>query len=541
MAYEVLDDQPPGRYELLPPTESKAAPPSRTDRIIKGIRDPIDGGAQLLTNSLPSGLVQAGNNLNNWLADKTGLVGRLPEGGVDQQVRQQEAAYQAARGPDAGFDAYRVLGNVVSPANLAIASGAPLAATTLGRIGVGVAAGGASSALNPVAADGDYWTEKAKQVGTGMLFGGGTPLVTSAVGRVISPKASTNTNLQLLRNEGVQPTIGQTLGGWANRLEEKAMSIPIMGDAISYAREGARKQFNEAAINRATGPIGAKAQGVGQDAVRQAGDDIGNAYTAARNAMGSFQLDQQARQELQRINGMVQSLPAQQQRTFQTAVDAIRTDISPNGTITGDVFKRIDSKLGQDAGRFSGASDPYHQQLGEALSALQNTISGAGRRANPQADSMFTAADRAYANLVRVEGASKAAMNSEGVFTPAQLNSAIRQADQSVRDRATARGTALMQDLGNAGQQVLGNKVPNSGTVDRAMLGIGSLGAGLLHPAIPLGLIGGAGMYMSPVQSVLRGLVSARRPGAQAVRDSLLQTTPRLLPGATQVGLGLLN
>lgn len=513
---------------------------SRTDRFIKGIRDPIDGGAQLLTNALPSGFVQAGNNLNNWLADKTGLVGRLPEGGVDQQVREQEAAYQAARGPDAGFDAYRVLGNVASPANLAIAAKAPMAASLLGRVGVGAGTGAISSALNPTTGD-DFWADKAKQVGTGAAFGGGMPLVTGAIGRVISPNASTNPNVQLLRNEGVQPTIGQTLGGLANRLEEKAMSIPIMGDAISYAREGARRQFNEAAINRATGPIGARAQGVGQDAVRQAGDDIGNAYTAARNAMGSFQLDQQARQELQQLNAMVQNLPPAQQRTFQNAVEAIRTDISPNGTITGGVFKRIDSKLGQDASRFSGASDPYHQQLGEALAALQNTISGAGRRANPQADEMFTAADRAYANLVRVEGASKAAMNSEGVFTPAQLNTAVRQADQSVRDRATARGTALMQDLGNAGQQVLGNKVPNSGTADRAMLGIGSLGAGFVNPAIPLGLIGGAGLYMSPIQSVLRGLVSARPQAAQTVRDSLLQTTPRLLPSAAQVGLGLLN
>ena len=46
--------------------------------------------------------MQAGNAANNWLADNTGLVGRLPEGGVNQQVREGEAAYQASRGADAG-------------------------------------------------------------------------------------------------------------------------------------------------------------------------------------------------------------------------------------------------------------------------------------------------------------------------------------------------------------------------------------------------------------------------------------------------------
>jgi hypothetical protein len=179
--------------------------------------------------------------------------------------------------------------------------------------------------------------------------------------------------------------------------------------------------------------------------------------------------------------------------------------------------------------------------LGDALTALQQAITGAGRRANPQADAMFTAADRAYANLVRVEGASKAAMNAEGVFTPGQLNMAVRQADRSVRDRATARGTALMQDLGNAGQQVLGNKVPNSGTADRLMLGAGGLGAYFVDPLIPMGLLGGAAMYTQPMQGLLRGAVASRPQGAQAVANSLRQASPALVPLGAQVGLGLLN
>ena len=69
--------------------------PSKMEKVARGMRDPIDGGAQLLTNMLPPGMVQAGNKLNNWLADKTGMVGRLPEGGVDQQVKSQEADFDS--------------------------------------------------------------------------------------------------------------------------------------------------------------------------------------------------------------------------------------------------------------------------------------------------------------------------------------------------------------------------------------------------------------------------------------------------------------
>lgn len=310
---------------------------------------------------------------------------------------------------------------------------------------------------------------------------------------------------------------------------------------ISRSRASAQQDFNQAALNRATAPIGVQTQGVGQQAVRDAGDAISDAYAAARNQMGAFQIDSQGAQEIQKIRTVVGNLPRQQQRTFGNTLDAVSTDISPNGTIPADVFKRIDSRIGSDAASFSGSLDPYHRQLGDAFTALRTSISDAGRRANPQADQMFKDADQSWANLVRVEGASKAAQNTEGVFTPAQLNTAIRSADDSVRGRAVGRGTALMQDLGNAGQQVLGNKVPNSGTADRLMLGGAGLGAGLLNPAIPLGLLGGAAMYTSPMQSLLRGAVASRPQSAQAVRDTLLQASPGLLPGAAQIGLGLLN
>lgn len=515
-------------------------PPTRMQRIGRGLVDPIDGGVQLLTKMLSPDVVKAGDRLNNWLADKTGLVSRLPEGGVDQQIRSSEQAYQAARGADAGFDGYRTIGNVLSPANLALAAGAPAALTLPGRMAVGSGIGLTSAALNPVNSE-DYWSEKRKQLGAGTVLGAATPVISSAIGRMISPNASTNPNLELLRREGVNPTVGQSLGGWVNAAEEKAASLPIMGDMISRARTQAQREFNQAAINRATAPINARVQGTGQDAVREAGDLIGDAYTAARNQMGSFQIDQQGTAEIARIRNIVSQLPRQQQRTFQNTFDAISTDISPNGTIPAQVFKRIDSKIGKEAANFSGSTDSYQRQLGEALTELQNSIAAAGRRANPDADAMFTAADRAYANLVRLEGASKAAINSEGVFTPGQLNAAIRQADQSVRKRAVGRGTALMQDLGNAGQQVLGNKVPNSGTADRLMLGGAGVGAGLVNPAIPLGLLGGAAMYTAPMQALLRSAVSARPQMAQPVRDAFMQISPGLLPLSTQVGLGLLE
>ena len=544
MPYELLDDVPKGRYEVLPeePPAAKAPGRSIAAGFGKGLRDPIDGGAQLLTNLLPGGVVQAGNNLNNWLAEKTGLVGRLPEGGVDQQVRQQESAYQAQRGPDAGVDWARIGGNVFNPANLALASKLPAAASTMGRIGVGALGGATSAALNPVAAEGDFASNKLQQIGVGAAGGALVPAITAGIGRVVSPAASRNAELQLLQREGVRPTIGQALGGRWNATEEKLQSLPIMGDMIAKARNTARDDFNQAALNRVTAPIGRKATETGQAGVQQVGDMVGDAYTQAKNQLGNFRLDRQGVGELQKIRQMADMLPDEKARgQFQSLWNTLANDISPNGTIKAEAFKRIDSKLAKEAARFAGAPDAYQQQLGDALGEVRASITQNALRANPPAAKMMKAADTAYANLVRVEGASKNALQSGGVFTPGQLGSAVRQADQSVRDRATARGTALMQDLAGAGQSVLGNKVPNSATADRLMLGAGSLGAGMLNPAIPLSLLGGASLYTSPLQGLLRGAVTARPQAAQAVRQSLLQASPGFVPAGAQIGLGLLD
>ncbi len=539
MAYELVDDAPAGRYEVLPPT----ATISRTDKVVKGLRDPIDGGAQLLTNILPASVVKAGNSLNNWLADKTGLVGRLPEGGVDQQVRSAEQDYQAQRtaSGESGFDGYRVLGNVVNPANIAIGAKLPAAASLLGRVGVGVAGGGLTSLLNPVT-EGDFGTEKAKQIGVGMVAGGLVPAITGGIARVISPNASVNPNLQLLKDSGVKPTVGQALGGRWNSLEEKMTSLPIMGDVISNARGDALGQFNNAAINRAAGKVGTKVEGTGQAAVKEAGDAISKSYDDALNQVKYLKFDQQFANDYGQLKTMAQGLTGPMRSKFNTkANEVLGSRMSGTGSMLGETYKKVDSEIGGLAAKYQKSAVASEAELGDAFAQLQSLLKAQAGRSNPNAAAALEKADAGWANLVRIEAAAKAGHNAEGMFTPAQLNSAIRQADQSTRGRAVSRGTALMQDLGSAGQQVLGNKVPNSFTTDRALIAGGGLGAYLVNPMIPAGLLGGAAMYTAPMQSLLRGAVSARPDSAQAVAEAFRKVAPAAIPGGAQVGLGLLN
>lgn len=519
---------------------------SRTDKFLRGMRDPIDGGAQLLTNMLPAGLVSAGNKANNWLADKTGLVGRLPEGGVDQQVRESERAYAAQRAAqgESGIDGYRMLGNIASPVNAIAASRIPAAASLVGRMGIGAATGAGFGALTPVG-EGDFASEKAKQMAAGGATGGVLPAITGGLARIVSPNASKNANLQLLKSEGVQPTIGQTLGGRWGALEEKAQSLPILGDMISNARQRGNSQFESAAYNRALKPIGLELpEGVGgRDAVVHTENALKTAYDDVLGRIGAVTPDAAFNAKVGDLQKMVKSLlmPQAQKQKFASALNDVRSSLDSNGVMTSDAYKALESSLGTDARKLASSTDIYEGKIAPAVRQLQAELRDMlKRQAGSNADDL-RAVNSGWANFKRVQNAAAKVGAEDGNFTPAQFNNAVRALDRSKDKSAFARGSALGQDLGDAGKSVLTGKVADSGTAGRMMYGAGALASGALNPAIPLSLVGGAAMYTPAMQRLLSGAASSRPLLAEPAAEMLRKASPALIPGGTQLGLGLLN
>lgn len=519
---------------------------SRTEKVMRGIKDPIDGGAQLLTNILPRGVVDVGNSVNNWIADKTGLVAKLPESGMNGLIAQQEADYQAKRkaAGESGFDGYRTLGNIASPANVAIAARAPAAASFGLRMAAGAGGGAASALLNPVVG-GDYWSEKTKQVGVGAIGGAAVPAITSGIARVISPNASVNPQVQALRAEGVRPTIGQALGGTANRIEEKLQSVPIVGDAIQYARQAAGADLNRAATNRALAPIGRElpAGVTGNEAVLFTRRTLGDAYDSLLPRM-TVQQDQPYRQAVTGLRQMVNTgaistnAPRQFNRFMANEVEPL---FQGRQAMTGETFKRLQSKVTEQIQRTSASTNADERLLGDAYRELGDQLNQLSVRSNPAIGQDLAAINRGWANFKRVQKAASSVAAEDGVFNPAQLHNAVKAADRSKDKARFAEGNALMQDLSAAGKNVLSNRVPNSGTVDRLLLGGGALGSGLLNPLIPAGLLTGAALYSRPMQGLLSGAVAARPEAAQGAAQMLRQAAPALIPSGAQIGLGLLN
>lgn len=517
-----------------------AQPAEQQSGFARGLLDPIEGGAQLLESITPEVARNAINRLNNYLA-QFGVVAPVPEGGVAQSVRERELAYQQQRG-DQGIDWGRMAGNILSPANVALAARIPVVASTAGRVAVGAGAGAGMAALNPTAEQ-DIAAAKANQAITGAIGGASVPAVAGALSRVIRPQASApGTQAKMLMAEGVEPTAGQIAGGRVAAAEEKATSIPILGDAISNARQRTIEQFNLAAINRATSPIGVRVEQTGFEGVKEAGDALSKAYDDVLGNIKAVNFDKQFMGDLQNLKTLTAGLPKDMQDAFNRELNRrFGNRMSPAKGMTAQTFKEADSEVGRLARSWLSSDDGLKRQVGTAYLELQSLMRDQVARQHPQYAPRIADINRGWANLVRVENAAKAAKNAEGVFTPAQLNTAIQGAESSVRKRSVARGEGLMQDLARAGQAVIGSKVPNSFTADRAGLAALGLGSGFYSPLIPAGLLAGAGLYSQPAQNVIRAAMTQRPGFAAPVAQLVEQASPFAIPIAGTGAAGLLN
>lgn len=376
-------------------------------------------------------------------------------------------------------------GNVVATAPLAALSPAAATASALGRIGTGAAIGAASGAMTPSDPNSQdsYWDQKLGQAGTGAAFGGGGAALANALGSVI--KGASGTAQKSLADAGVTMTPGQALGGGFARNEDRLTSVPVLGDMIKNAQQRSVQSFNKAVYNDVLSPIGQKYDGpVGNEAIQAVKTKIGQAYDGALQNMAFRAADPQFQSDISNLAGLAQNLPAQQQQTFMNVLKTqVVGKLSPQGQMDGQTLKGAQSELSRIARGYSGDASFDNRQLGQAVGEIKNAIDASVSRYNaPQDVQALANANAAYAKYVRLRGAaaSAGAMNNEGIFTAAQLQSAVRAADKSVGKGSTATGNALMQDLSSAGQSVLGSKYPNSGTPGRAALmsALSALGGG---------------------------------------------------------------
>lgn len=496
---------------------TKTVKNSPVGRLARGVRDVVDGGAQFLVNSVEK-VIPDGTALDDLAKKEVARVNAI------NQRAESDYRQNWLQGQDPGLDPWRIGGNAAL--SFAATRRLPVGKTIPQKALSGATAAGATTLAAPVDPSKDYWTEKGTQVGTSAALGAGIGSGIGAVARMIKP--NTAPEVKKLIDAGVAPTIGQTLGGAAKRVEDGLTSVPIIGDVIKSGQRRAVEQFNAAAINRALQPIGAKLpKGLtaGNDAVEFAGQKISSVYDDLLPKM-NLVADDAFNQQLQSLRGLASEMPDSQAKQFNAILDNnILKRFSPNGHMLGTTAKEVDSKIGQLYRSYSKSPDPDHRMLANALKETQSIFRGAAKRANPQFAKELGAADTAYANLLRVENAAGRVGSKEGVFSPAALRGAVRAKDSSMNKRQFARGNALMQDLADAGQSALGQTVPDSGSAYRIFTGTGLAGlTSMLNPALGAGLLGSGAMY-SPVGQKMVAKLLTQRPDLAAPLAGLLNAS----------------
>jgi hypothetical protein len=483
--------------------------PEAPSGVMQGLRDLVNAPAQLLSEALPAGVTERVNALNNWLADQGLPLERLGEGGVSQQIAEQEQAYQQARqaAGEEGVDWGRIGGNVGGTLAGGWASGIsrllPQAASLGGRLAQGAGIGAATGALTtPVTGGDDFWTQKAIQTGIGAGAGAAGEAVIGGLGAL--GRNAGRADVRALQAEGVEPTIGQAMGGMASRTEEKLGSIPLLGDAIGAARQRAQDQWILAAERRAMEGLPGDVTEIGQRGIQQMQNMANRAYREAEQlAPGGILLNRPqgtatlagpgtqpitAGQEIMQLTQNMRYATGDARRAFS---QFMRDKFGPRlGRAQGFDpvnFKELDSELSTAIAKSEG-------QAQDAFRELRNILRSAAADQNPAYAQALNVADRAYANLVRLEAAANRTAAKEGVFTPGQLQLAAKYSDRSVRHRQAAAGEAPMQDIANLGQRVLGDRVPTSGTTERAMTA-GLAGGGALVDPLTTAMLGG-GLYL---------------------------------------------
>jgi len=414
--------------------------------------------------------------------------------------------YATTYGTAAGFqkmmeeDPFRVVGDV---------------STVLGGSGAALRAGNIGGRSNAIA--------------NAMVRGGELTnpinMLARPVAAMVSP--TVDPNVRALMAEGITPTTGQILGGGYKRFEEGLTSIPVIGDFIKSAQGRAVEQLNTAAFNRALKPIGSSLPSgtTGREAVQFVSDKLDDAYGKLLPKM-TVQADPVFGTEIGNLRQMVAqgAIDPNAVRAFDRFLDTnVVNKFQGQQAITGQTLKQIQSDLRERINLLGASTDANQRLMGQALQEVQDQFRQLVIRSNPANAAELKAIDTGYANFKRVQRAAGLTGAEEGIFSPAQLQNAVRAMDRSKDKSRFATGQALMQDLSETGKVVLGNKLPDSGTPYRSLAALiasgGAAGAG--YPTLAAGMLAGPALYSAPGQRLAATLLTARPAGAAAIANQL--------------------
>ena len=371
------------------------------------------------------------------------------------------------------------------------------------------------------------------------LLAGAVGGVASPIVKAVAPKASEAAK-ELIK-KGVKVLPGQAvkdsglLGKGFSRLEESvAGNVFLIGDAITSAMNRARGSFNVAAMNDVLAPINKKAPKdlSGTSLIAFGNKQIGDAYKNLLPKLKIKNSDMFGAALLDSVNNLDDDI--RKDVTMRVNNYILKNLKTPKGLpknvkaqpiLRGDAIKQAQAFLRRDIQRLKREGSEIALRKSDALEDVRLTLSMQLQMENPKLAQELANIDKSYGLFEIVKNAS-VRRKQEELFTPVDLLQASAKSDLGKRNIKFATGEARMQKLAQEGQDVLGQKIPDSGTSGRqqaarivtgqgGMMGAGALGDPYLAGGLALG---GPALYSGAGVPITRG---ALRLGGAAMNAAV--------------------
>lgn len=494
------------------PSAPKAQEGAIQSGFLMGLKDPLTAGAQLLPRGLEF-VTSAGGMAPNVVSQFFGREAAR----VDEMAKAEEQAYQEARKArgEEGFDIARLGGNVLNPANIAVGLRAGQAVGGVSKARQAVAGGAATGVLQPVVSEDSFTEEKAGQAVGGAVGGALGSAAATVIGKAANPLISKAE--QTMKDLGIQMTPGQILGGQYKDVERFAEVVPLVGSYISNAKERAVFQFNKGVINSALKKVNSElpADVIGRDAVQEANNIIDRKYDEVLSKI-KFSMTTDAYSDAVKAVNKAGLNPSQRAEVVSKLDNIVLQNFRTSARIDGQTYKGIESDLRKEALSYKNSATKAERDIGDALFDVLETMKKNLRRQNPEQTSALRRVDNAYGDIAVMRTAAANSGAANGVFTPKQYSTAVRQRDSSRNKTAFAAGQARGQELSDAALEKLGEDATQYQTGRQVVQGFG-LGAALSSPPAAL-----AAVVTTPVlysEGGLRAMQVLLRSRPDAVRE----------------------
>lgn len=448
--------------------------------ILMGLKDPITAGAQMLPRGLEF-VTSLGGAAPNVVSRFFGSEAKR----VDEMAKAEEAQYQQGRleRGEEGFDIARLGGNIVNPANIAVGLRAGQALGGASKLRQALAGGAASGLMAPVTS-GEFGEEKLKQGAIGAAGGAVGSAAATVLGKAANPLVSKAE--QTMKDLGVQMTPGQLMGGQVRDVERFLEVVPLVGSYITNAKERAIFQFNKGVINKALNKVGTKlpADVIGRDAVQEANSIIDKAYDDVLSKV-KFSFDTNVYNEGIKAINKAGLNPSQRAELVSKLDKIVLENFRTQGSVDGLVYKGIESDLRKEALSFTTSQTKAERDVGQAMFDVLDVLKNNLRRQNPAETSVLRRVDSAYGDLAVMKTAAANSGAANGVFSPKQYATAVRQRDSSRNKTAFAAGSARGQDVADAAVEKLAETSSQYQTGRQTVQAVG-LGTAIAEPTAAL-------------------------------------------------------